>query len=76
MFFTGCLSVHRGRCTPPWADSPLGRHLPGQTPPDEPLLGRHPSGQTPLLPETATAADGMHSTGIHSCFQECLLLHI
>ena len=39
-----CDSVHRGGgvChTPPWADTPMGRHPPGQTP-----LGRHPPGQT------------------------------
>ena len=46
-----------GRCPPPdrqalpWADTPLGRYPP---------LGRHPS-------EMATAADGMHPTGMHSC---------
>ena len=29
----------------------------------------HPPGRhTPLLPETATAADGTHPTGMHSCF--------
>ena len=71
--------------TPPWAD-PRGRHPswadtpPGQTP----LLGRHPPGQTPIAPgrhpqgrqpppqQTATAADGTHPIGMHSCFQ-CLL---
>ena len=50
--------------TPHWADNPLGRH---------PFLGRQPPGQTPLpgqtlLPQqTATAADGTHPTGMHSC---------
>ena len=53
---------------------PPGRH-PGQRPPRQtPSLGRNPPqtpptdtppGQTP--PEMATAADGMHPTGIHSC---------
>ena len=42
---------------PPWADTPPGRH-------PRPL-GRHPPGQTPRqTPETATAADGTHPTGI------------
>ena len=62
--FTGvCDAVHR-RCvadTPPWADIPtlLGRHLPGR---------HHPPGQTPPPHEMATAADGRHPTGMHSCF--------
>ena len=64
-----CLSVHggvhtsprqAGRHTPPWqadhhpqqADPPLGRY---------PTPGRHPQ-------QTATAADGTHPTGMHSCF--------
>ena len=41
----------------PWEDTPLGRHPRGQTSP----LGRHPP------PEIATAADGTHPTGMHSC---------
>ena len=64
MFSQACVknSVHRGRCKPPWADTPLGRHPvpPRQTP----LLGRHP----PPHHQTATAADGTHPTGMHSCF--------
>ena len=36
---------------------PLGRHSPGQTPPW-------------ADPPTATAADGMHPTRMHSCFYE------
>ena len=49
--------------TPPLADTPLA---------DIPLADTH-LGQTPtlsrapLLPETATAADGTHPTGMHSC---------
>ena len=39
----------------PWADTPLA---------DIPL-GRHPPGRH--LPPTATAADDMHPTGMHSC---------
>ena len=72
-----------------WADTLLGRHLPGQTPPprqtpppqaDTPQvdipgqtssLDRHPLGRHPL-PETATVADGMHPTGMHSCW----LIHV
>ena len=58
---------------------PVGRHsLPGQTPPaqtptwadipqtDTPWLGHPPWADTPS-PETATAAGGMHPTGMHSC---------
>ena len=35
VFTPVCHSVHRGVChiPRPWADTPLGRHLPGQTPP-------------------------------------------
>ena len=79
MFFTGG-GVHLPRIntTPllgrhPQADTPLGRHpfwadaSPGQTPPKQtPPLGRHLSRQT-VPAETATAADGMHPTGMHSC---------
>ena len=55
---------------PHQADTPLGRHPPpGQTP----LLCRHSSGKTPPC-ETATAADGTHSTGMHSCYQIGLLI--
>ena len=48
--------------TPPWADTPWADTLPGQIPP----------GQTPPLPvhtgiNIATAADGTHPTGMHSC---------
>ena len=54
MFSQACVknSVHRGV-------HPLGRQPPGQTPP----LGRHP-----LPRQTATAANGTHPTGMHSCF--------
>ena len=60
MFFhLSCHSVHRGdvclsACwdTPtPWADTPRQTPLPGQTPP----------------PQMATAVDGTHPTGMHSC---------
>ena len=79
VFTPVCHSVHRGRgCladtpqadipprqTPPRADTPILGRPPEQTP----LPGRHPSppGRHPCLPETATAADGTHPTGMHSC---------
>ena len=47
-------------------------HPPRQIPP--PLsLGRTPLRADPPLSETATAADGTHPTGMHSCY--VLLLH-
>ena len=59
----------------PWADTRTRQTSPtGQTPP----LGRHPPGRHPPWPDnpppadnplqTATAADGTHLTGMHSCF--------
>ena len=52
-------SVHGREVYTPWADTPrLGRDSPSRHP-----LGRHP----PL--ETATAAEGTHPTGMHSCLQ-------
>ena len=45
-----------GRYTP-WSTHPLGRHP----------LGRHPLGRPPPLHQMATAADGTHPTGMHSC---------
>ena len=63
ILFTGgmCGQTPNGQ-TPSWADTP------GQTPP----LDRHPpQADTPLgrhpPKEMATAADGMHPTGMHSC---------
>ena len=38
----------------PWADTPLGRHPPWAEPPYQ----------------MATAAEGTHPTGMHSCFEE------
>ena len=32
------------------------------------LLSRHPPADTPLPQQTATAADGTHPTGMHSCY--------
>ena len=76
-------SVHKGECLPqcmlgythpspgqksPWVDTPQADTLPGKTPP-----GRHP------LPvhagiDMATAADGTHPTGMHSCFSVVIAL--
>ena len=54
-----------------WGVHPLGRH-----PQADPQAG-NPPGQTPFYadtapqhPETATAADGTHPTGMHSCFEK------
>ena len=56
-------SVHGGGAVCPSAswDTP-----PGQTPP-----ARHPPGQ-PHPQQTATAADGTHPTGMHSCYIICI----
>ena len=60
-----------GEVYTPWADTPqvdtpLGRHPSADTP-RQTSLDRH----FPLLPwQTATAADGTHSTGMHSCFEK------
>ena len=64
-----CIKAHTpGQTTP--RQTPAGRHPPGQTiPPGRhppPPLGRHPPGRHPLL--AATAADGTHPTGMHSCW--------
>ena len=70
-----------GMYIPAWieADNPLSRHPPGQTPPGKthPSPGQTPPGRHPLPPwadpradippEMATAADGTHPTGMHSC---------
>ena len=45
----------------PLGRHPLGRHPQADTPP-----GRHPQADTP---DTATAAEGTHPTGMHSCSQ-------
>ena len=60
LFYTPvCHSVHRGWCV---------LHPPRQTPP-----GKTPPRQNhhPPRPETATASDGTHPTGAHSCFLLC-----
>ena len=81
--------VHPSGQNPPWANtprqtSPLDRHPPGETPPwaDTPLWAdTHPPRQTPQadppLSEVATAADGTHIAGMHSCWDYFLLsLHV
>ena len=61
--FYRCLSVHRGVCLSAcWDTTPRG---PGTTTPSPPGPGIPPE-QTPPL-EMATAADGTHPTGMHSC---------
>ena len=57
---------------PPWPDTPRRQtprwpHPHGQTP---------TSGQTPPPRQTATAADGPHPTGIHSCLNINLVSYI
>ena len=51
--------------TPLWADTPLGRHPRADTPPGRPPCPVHARIHTP---PAATAADGTHPTGMHSCF--------
>ena len=52
------------RQTPPGQTPSLGRHPPVQTTP-----GQTPPGTTPPPQEMATAGDGTHPTGMHSCFE-------
>ena len=73
---------------PTWADTPqaetphgqtlLGRHPQAEMPPGQTPLGRHPGADTPLgrhppPQEAATAADGTHPTGMHSCIFRFIL---
>ena len=65
--FYRCLSVHRGGCLV-WGGAwypgvPGPRGMPG---PGGGLVSQHALRQTPPG-ETATAADGTHPTGMHSC---------
>ena len=74
MFLHVSAILSTGECL---ADSPLGRHPQADTPLGRPL-GRHPQADTPPTdtplgrhappPVTATAADGTHPTGMHSCY--------
>ena len=66
VFTSICHSVHRGVYTPPpgrhpWADTPLGRHPSGQTPP----IGRHPSGQTSLWADAPLGRDPQADTPLN-----------
>ena len=61
-------SVHRGRSAT--GQTPLGKHPLGRHPPQADTLYR----QTPPPPATATAVDGTHPTGMHSCSTTILLL--
>ena len=55
---------------PPGSRHPQSRHSPGSRHPQS----RHtpPSPEQTSPQETATAADGMHPTGMHSCFVPCV----
>ena len=71
-------SVHRGMYPRMhWGRHPLGRHIPVCTGADIPLLGRHIPACTGVdtpPPPTATAEDGTHPTGMHSCSTEYIQL--
>ena len=54
-----CQTPPPSRQPPPRADTPTRADPPGQTPPS--------------LPVTATAADGTHPTGMHSCLYKTLI---
>ena len=67
---------------PPWADTPHAQCILGYTPSAQCMLGYTPRRQTIppcsghagiLIPPAATAADGTHPTGMHSCFNISLL---
>ena len=78
--YYSCDSVHSWGCLTdpppgraPWADTSMGRHLHGQTPPPP---GRHPLWADTTSHQTTTAADGTHPTGMHSCFNNGRLWQI
>ena len=72
----GCLGRHLPSADTPQADSPPPEHTtPRQTHPPWHPPGRHPPGRH-LLPETATAADGKHPTGMHSCLKYFIIFFI
>ena len=63
LFTKGDVSQHALGQTPPWADTPLGQTTPraDNFPP----------------PAKATAADGTHPTGMHSCHLSiCLSMYL
>ena len=59
------ISQHTLGQTPPQAD--ISQHALGQTPPGQTYPGMHWGRQPPPL--MATAADGTHPTGMHSCWR-------
>ena len=77
MFLQACVCPHGGIClsacwdtgpweqTPPQADTPPGADTPRSW---HPHRADTPREHTPPPRETATAADGTHPTGMHSCF--------
>ena len=75
VFTPVCDSVHWGGGVHPPEQTPLSRHPLGKHPQADTPLGGHPPRQanTPSRqtapPEMATAADGTHPTGMHSCFR-------
>ena len=78
VMFSQVVSVHSGEVYPLLPGRhPPGRHMcrhpsPGRHMGKHPLPCRHPPGYTPL-PGMATAADGKHHTGMHSCFSVMIL---
>ena len=73
--------AHTPRAHTPLADTP-GADIPRQTHHSETPLEQTPQAHTPHSPQqTATAADGTHPTGMHSC-SECkgsgkdLVIHV
>ena len=75
------LGRHPPGQTHPLGRHPLGRHHPQADPPSQCMLGYtpvHAGIHTPPCPvhagiDMATAADGMHPTGMHSC---CLSIYV
>ena len=61
ILFTGAGGLARRH--PTWEDNP---HPPGRQTPQPRLPDNRPGRKTPS--RTATAADGMHPTGMHSCY--------
>ena len=68
-------SVHAGIHTPLGrslgADTSLGRQPPGRDPPGQTFPGQTPPYPVQAGIDMATAADGMHPTGMHTCFPKC-----
>ena len=80
VFTPVCHSVHMGvSATPawpdtPWADTPLSRHLPRQTPP---LPGQTPPAQCMLGYKPCAVHAGMRSTsGRYACYWNAFLYRL